>query len=82
MNKIKVNNTCTTVVGQNNDASVEVVADVKSGTGKNEANSNTGTGDVEIDTGDATSEVGVETVTGENIADPPNCCECGWLGSG
>ena len=75
-NKIKVEDVCNSTVAQFNDAAVEVLVDAKSSTGKNQANSNTGS-DVEVETGEAKTEAGVEVVTGGNVAEANNCCDCG-----
>ncbi len=75
-NLIKVEDTCNSTVAQFNDAAVEVLVDAKSSTGKNQANSNTDS-DVEVNTGKAKTEAGVEVVTGGNVAEANNCCDCG-----
>ncbi|MDO8658786.1 MAG: hypothetical protein Q7K55_08645 [Candidatus Levybacteria bacterium] len=71
-NKIIVNNSNSTNVGQSNEMIVETEIVSLALTGGNKANSNTG-GDVSIDTGNATSTVNVSVSGGSNTATVEPC---------
>lgn len=74
-NNIKIVNSCSSTVYQNNDTSV--INDIVSlaNTGNVTADKNTG-GEVSVQTGDAVSVVTVNVVGGNNQADNLGCCEC------
>lgn len=71
-NKIIVNNSNSTNVGQTNEMVVETEIVSLALTGGNKANSNTG-GDVSIDTGNASSTVNVSVLGGSNTATVEPC---------
>ena len=74
-NGVKLDQTTTTAVRQNNVANVTNNVDADAETGENDANFNTG-GDVIIGTGNATVEADIDNAVNFNYADVD--CGCTW----
>ena len=71
-NEVEIKLNQSTVVTQNNDATIDNHVNASSDTGDNEAEENTG-GDVSISTGDATTDVNVQNTVNSNAASV-DCC--------